>query len=475
METTQSNPHIFERINTWIRESTTVKLGSIGFLILILLIPQSWIESMIVERQSRAETVVGEIADKWSGQQTIAGPVLVIPFLKHEKIDKGKDGFEIHEWRENAFFLPEDLTINGRVSPQIRKRGIFEAVVYESSLSMASRFPKPDFKKLNILPADVLWKDAYLVLGISDLRGISENPKLEMGGHLLAGEPSNSIGLTSEIPENTASDNEYRKYIPPPPSKTSENGIVVRLPWEKAEDFSEVSKINLDLKGSTLLYFSPVGKTTTVKLAGAWPHPSFDGNFLPVTHTINNAGFSAEWKALHFNRPFSQQWTGSSQKISGSEFGVRLLIPVDQYQKSYRTAKYGVLIILLTFISLFMVEIMKKIRIHPFQYILMGAALTIYYCLLLSFSEHLGYNIAYLIASVATVALITGYSITFLRERQTVILFGTLLVFFYGFIFVIIQEQDYSLLLGSSGLFLVIAAIMYFSRNIKWYKETEIA
>jgi inner membrane protein len=304
------------------------------------------------------------------------------------------------------------------------------------------------------------------------LRGISENPKLKMGDRQLTGEPSNSIGLTSEVPSSSSADGEYRNTSPNPPGKSSETGIVIRLPWQSAADFNGSSTIHLNLKGSTLLNFVPIGKTTHVSLSGPWASPSFDGEFIPVSRNITETGFTADWKVLHFNRPFSQQWTGTHQKISGSEFGVKLLIPVDQYQKSIRTAKYGILVILLTFISLLMVEIMKKVRIHPFQYILIGAALIIYYSLLLSLSEHLGYDLAYLVASVATVTLIIWYSVTFLGDKRTITLFGTLMVFFYGFIFVIIQQQDYSLLLGSIGLFAIVGLIMYFSRNIQWYKST---
>jgi inner membrane protein len=208
-------------------------------------------------------------------------------------------------------------------------------------------------------------------------------------------------------------------------------------------------------------------------LKGPWADPSFDGEFLPEQRTLTETSFDANWKILHFNRPFSQQWSGKNKSLAGSNFGVRLLMPVDQYQKSMRTAKYGVLIVILSFLALFMVEVMKKIRIHPFQYILVGAALIIYYTLLLSLSEQLGYVIAYLLASVATIGLIAAYASTFFRNRQMTMLYGGLMTFFYAFVFVIIQMQDYSLLLGSLGLFLVVAGIMYASRNIKWYADRE--
>jgi inner membrane protein len=472
METNQ--PNIFERLNNWIKESVTIKLMSIGILILILMIPSSWIESLIYERQSRAESVINEIAGKWSGEQTITGPVLVIPFTKREKIDKGKDGIEIREWEEKAFFLPEQLTVNSKVDPQILHRGIFDAAVYESQIALSSAFSKPDFKKLGIEEKDVLWNDAHLVMGITDLRGISKNPTLMLGIVALPCEPSSQIGLSTQYSNQATTDgydNSATAAVAYPPSAVFENGIIADLNWEKPEDFSKDVSIKLGLKGSTLLYFVPVGKTTHVKLEGPWASPSFAGNFLPSSRDVSETGFKASWDVLHYNRPFSQQWVGEGQKISGSEFGVKLLIPVDQYQKSMRTAKYSKLIILLTFIALFMVEILRKVRIHPFQYILVGAALIIYYSLLLSFSEHVGYNWAYMVASLATVILVSLYSITFLDSKKLVMIFSFLMAFFYTFIFVIIQLQDYSLLLGSIGLFLIIGLIMYSSKNIRWYKE----
>jgi inner membrane protein len=473
METNQ--PNIFERLNNWIKESVTIKLLSIGILILILMIPSSWIESLIVERQSRAESVINEIAGKWSGEQTISGPVLVIPFTKREKVDKGKDGIEIREWVEKAFFLPEQLAISSKVDPQILHRGIFEAAVYESQMAMSAEFGKPDFIKLGIDERDVIWKDAYLAMGITDLRGISKNPSLTVGNSALPCEPSSQIGLTTQY--NRARKESYEDSVPLPDypqATTSENGIIADLNWARPEDFSKDVSIKLGLKGSTLLYFVPVGKTTHVKLEGPWASPSFAGNFLPSSRSVSETGFKALWDILHYNRPFSQQWIGEGQKISGSEFGVKLLIPVDQYQKSMRTAKYSKLIILLTFIALFMVEILRKVRIHPFQYILVGAALIIYYSLLLSFSEHVGYDWAYLIATLATVILVSLYSISFLDSKKLVSIFSFLMAFFYIFIFVIIQLRDYSLLLGSIGLFLIIGLIMYSSKNIRWYKEETV-
>jgi inner membrane protein len=477
METTPSTFSLFDRIGTWFRESVFIKLLAIGFLTLILLIPQSWIESLIRERQYRASSVVNEITSKWSGPQTLAGPVLVVPFTNRERIDKGKNGIEVREWKQDAYFLPEQLEVKGNVTPQVLHRGLFDAAVYESVINLNANFTKPDFKKLGVAGNDIHWSEARLVYCLTDLRGISDNPVFMNGKAALTGEPSNQIGFST--PEATVASfsnddvgvDPYQPAVAATPSRT---GIVTALPWQNEADFNGAVTAKLNLKGSSLLYFVPVGKTTDVSLEGPWANPSFDGEFLPEDRQITDKGFSARWKVLHYNRPFAQEWTGTDTQLSGASFGTRLLIPVDQYQKSIRTAKYGILIILLTFVSLFLVEIIRNIRIHAFQYLLIGAALIIYYTLLLSLSEHLGYNMAYLIASCATVVLVSLYAASFLRKGGMIAFFGAILIFFYGFIFVIIQMQDYSLLLGSIGLFIVIALVMYFSRHVAWYKEEAI-
>ncbi|MBT1708825.1 cell envelope integrity protein CreD [Fulvivirgaceae bacterium PWU5] len=481
METTPSTLSIFDRIGAWFRESVFVKLFTIGFLTLILLIPQSWIESLVRERQYRASSVVNEITSKWSGPQTLAGPVLIIPFTNRERIDKGKNGVEIREWKQEAYFLPEQLDVNGNVSPQVLHRGLFDAAVYESAIDLKATFVKPNFKKLGVAAQDIHWGEAQLAYCLSDLRGISDNPVFMNGKAVLNGEPSNQIGFStpsasvSSFLDDDRDVEIYTTAVSAESAGPSGTGIVTTLPWQTEADFNGTVTAKLNLKGSSLLYFVPVGKTTDINLKGPWANPSFDGEFLPEKREITDKGFSAHWKVLHYNRPFAQEWTGTNTVLSGASFGTRLLIPVDQYQKSIRTAKYGILIILLTFVSLFLVEIIRNIRIHAFQYLLIGAALIIYYTLLLSLSEHVGYNVAYFIASGATVLLVSLYAASFLRKAGMIAFFGAILIFFYGFIFVIIQLQDYSLLLGSIGLFIVIALVMYFSRHITWYKEEALA
>jgi inner membrane protein len=414
-----------------------------------------------------SDEVIREVSDKWSGRQLLSGPVLRIPFTKKEKTKtwhEGKQVEEIIETDHYGYFLPEDYKVKSDITTEVRKRGIFEVVVYKSGIDMNAQFVVPDFSGWNIPDEQVHWKEAVLLNGISDLRGIGENPIVKTGEKALVSEPLSDIGVAV---------NSYSHTNVVQPDDTTPNlyptsGIITPLGWlSKPETMLNVN-VQLNLKGSESLYFVPTGKSTEVTSASSWPSPSFEGKLLPE-HTVTDSGFNAVWKVLSFNRPFSQKWTDNEQSLSGSEFGVRLLITADQYQKSTRTAKYGVMIILLAFTALFLVEITTKTRIHPFQYILIGAALIIYYTLLLSFSEQVGYNTAYAIASIATTILVTLYSTSFLKSKSVVLLFGLLMVSFYTFIFIIIQAQDFSLLIGSIGLFLIIGLLMYFSRNIKWY------
>jgi inner membrane protein len=462
---TQPAPSVFERFNQWITESIMVKLFSIGFLILILLIPTSWIEDLIRERQYRSDEVIREVSDKWSGRQLLSGPVLRIPFTKKEKTKtwhEGKQVEEIIETDHYSYFLPEDYNVKSDITTEVRKRGIFEVVVYKSDIGMNAQFTIPDFSGWYIPDEQVHWKEAVLLNGISDLRGIGENPIVKTGEKTLVSEPLSDIGVAV----NSYSQANVVQPDDATPNLYPTSGIITPLGWlSKPETMLNVN-VQLNLKGSESLYFVPTGKSTEVTSASSWPSPSFEGKLLPE-HTVTDSGFNAVWKVLSFNRPFSQKWVDNEQSLSGSEFGVRLLITADQYQKSTRTAKYGVMIILLAFTALFLVEITTKTRIHPFQYILIGVALIIYYTLLLSFSEQVGYNAAYAIASIATTILVTLYSTTFLKSKS--VLFGLLMVSFYTFIFIIIQAQDFSLLIGSIGLFLIIGLLMYFSRNIKWY------
>lgn len=232
-------------------------------------------------------------------------------------------------------------------------------------------------------------------------------------------------------------------------------------------------QIEMSLKGSEGLYFIPVGKETFVNLTSYWPDPSFSGAFIPKNRSITPAGFNANWKVLHFNRNYPQQWTDQSYDMAKSRFGVDLFVAADHYQKSMRSSKYAILVITLTFLVFFLIEVINKIRIHPFQYILIGLALCVFYTLLLSIAEQLGFNTAYGIAAASVIILIALYVKAIISNKRIAMALAALLGVLYGFIFVIIQMESYSLLVGSIGLFLIIGLTMYFTRKINWYTASE--
>jgi inner membrane protein len=227
----------------------------------------------------------------------------------------------------------------------------------------------------------------------------------------------------------------------------------------------------VQLKGSGDLLFVPTGKTTTVSANSSWPNPSFTGSYLPDVRAVKDSGFNADWKVLYLNRKYPQQWKDNVHEMDGSAFGVDLIIPVDAYQQTTRSVKYAILIILLTFTAFFLIEWVYRRPIHSFQYALVGLALCLFYTLLLSFSEYIGFNSAYLTAAAATIILIAWFVRSILRSSMMSLFIGALLTLLYGFIFTLIQLQDYALLMGSIGLFITLGVVMYFSRKIKWTEE----
>ena len=238
------------------------------------------------------------------------------------------------------------------------------------------------------------------------------------------------------------------------------------IPKEKEVEFS----INLEITGSDQLQFIPVGRETNVMMTSDWSTPSFNGNYLPNSKTkeISADGFKANWKVLQINREFEQEFFDQFPNLTASAFGVKLLIPVDEYQKSERATKYGYLVITLTFLIFFLIQSISKINIHPFQYLMIGLALVMFYTLLISISEHSSFLMAYSIASIAVISLISLYAKAILHSIKFMGFIAASLTVLYVFIYVIIQLENYALLVGSIGLFLILGTIMLISRKINW-------
>lgn len=290
-----------------------------------------------------------------------------------------------------------------------------------------------------------MWENATLNIGITDLKGIENQIELKWD-------------TTSTLFKSGTSTNDL-VY----------NGINAEIPVSLDSSTYKFS-LKLGLKGSQAIYFAPLGKTTDLVLTSDWNERSFGGNFVPDTsELLADGGYKAHWNIIHLNRNFPQSWIGNKHSINNSVFGADLIIPVDNYQKSYRVARYAILFLVLTFMVFFFVEMLKKVFIHPIQYLLVGIAIVVFYSLLLAFSEHISFNLAYIISAILTLALITFYISTSVRSKEIGILTFGLLTILYTFIFTTIQVQDYALLIGSIGVFVILAFVMYFSRKIDWY------
>ena len=434
----------------WLKESVTVKLVFIGMLVLVLLITSSMIDSLKAERAGRQDEVVKEISYNFAGSQVIKGPVLVIPYnVRVNEVDK--DGkITNKQGVQNLYVSPDALTIKADEHSDIIHRGIFDAVVYKTTVKVAGNFTKANLAALGLTPDQLMLDKAKLTFGISDLKGLKTNPVVKAG---------NSIATATPAFNNQAL---FADGLQVNLNLTNEN--IDNLPFS----------YSLDLTGTDELSFLQLGKTTDVEVNGDWASPSFDGRFLPDSRKIDDKGFKAHWRMLYYNGVFPQQWSGVDSLLNNVSrqqdaiFGVKLRLPVDEYQKTTRTSKYAILIVLLTFISLFLTELIRKQKVHSFNYILIGAAMIIYYILLLSFSEQIGFTYAYLVASVATVALVTTFIASLLKNKRAAALFAGILSICYVFIFVIIQLEDFALMVGSIALFIIIAVLMYFSRKINW-------
>lgn len=432
-----------------LKDSILLKLVFIVFIALMLLIPSSWIDGLISERSARQQEVINEVSDQWSGSQLIQGPVLVIPYKVQFTVKDTANHIVVKQSVQNAYLLPENLKIKGLVKTGMRHRGIFNVGVYNTNLTITGSFNRADLAKLPVDTANLMLDKARVLFGISDLKGLKANPAIKIQNQNINVEPVLNCDLL-------------------------DNGLQAAINLSANTSTNIPFSFNLRLKGSQSLDFVHTGKTTEVELNGNWTSPKFTGRYLPDTSTINKNGFYAKWRMLYYNRPFPQQWAGNDKLLNTFKstkdalFGAELHIQVDEYQKTMRTSKYAILIILLTFVSLFLTEVIQKAHVHVFNYALIGAAMIVFYTLLLSFSEQVGYNLAYLISAVATVALITWFTASLLHNSKAAYFFAVILGIFYGFIFIIIQLEDLALLVGSIALFIIVSALMYFSRKISW-------
>lgn len=433
--------------DSWLKRSIMLRMTMIGCLTLVMLVPTFLVMGLVSEREQTRNKAMAEISEKWGEQQTIAGPVLTLPFKRMVRTEKGDTRPVI----EHAHLLPTTVAIATNASPEVRYRGIYQVILYNAVADLRGTFSLDGLAAMNVRAEDISWDEASLTIGISDLKGVKEAVRIRWGGTEFEAEPGVAAG------------NALR------------SGISIKPAFSAGKKLYEF-ETRINLNGSGELMFVPVGKETNVTVSSPWKSPSFIGRFLPDERTVGADGFSAKWNVLHLNRNFPQQWIserlptdGENVQLNASSFGVKLISPVDEYQQTMRSAKYAIMFIALTFLAFFLTEVLTRKAGHPVHYALIGFALVLFYCMLLSLSEHMPFATAYVISSVATVALIGGYTRGVLGTNRFAVTISFLLSLLYAFLFVILKEEDYALLFGTMGLFVVLALVMYLTRKIDWY------
>lgn len=443
--------------NVWSKTKVLVKALIIGGIILVLQLPALYVRDLVEEREQRQKEASAEVSSKWAKKQIITGPVLVLPYLEEQP-----DRINKNVTKRFAHFLPDVLNIRSVVSPEEKYRGIYKVMLYSSKNNLTGSYSGVQLKKLKITPQSVVWNEAFVQMNISDAKGLNDDIKIKWNNQLLT---LSQDGVNADPANETFT------------SLLNLSGI---------DDLKQVNfSADLNLNGSEQLLFTPIGKSTTVDMSAKWPHPSFTGDILPITTNIRSDSFAAKWKSVSQKRSFPQQWKENAYVISyfkpnsadsftvnnnlvTSAFGADLYVPVNSYQKILRSVKYAALCMLLTFAAFFIIETSNRKSVHPFQYGLVGVALILFYTLLLSVSEYAGFNLSYVIASVATIGLISWFVKGILSSSRLSFILSAVLLLLYTYIFTILQLQDYSLLLGSVGLFITLAVIMHFSKKIQW-------
>jgi inner membrane protein len=430
-------------MTTRLIHSVTFKVLGIAVLALLMLIPLGQVNDLVREREGRAGEATAQIASRWGGQQLVGGPVLVVPVRYQQQ-----QGKELVSMETTVYLLPDRLAVHATLAPELRRYGLYETPVYLAELGIEGRFSSADIAALAAPGQEPQWQRAELRVPVADVRGIRRVSALRVGERELNFGPGGGgiagiAAVAAPLPLDPAA-------LPP------------QLPFA----------FELTLAGSERFAALPLARQTELRVGGAWPDPGFDGAFLPATRRVDAGGFEASWQVLDLNRRIAQRWSeseASSLSIADSSFGVSLMRPAGAYQQNVRAGKYGVLFIALTFVAFFLFEVLRGLRVHAVQYLLVGIALCTFYVVLLALSEQIGFGFAYLAAACATVALVGGYAAAVLAERRSGLILGGLLGLIYALLYGLVISEDYALLMGALALLAAVAALMMLTRRVDWY------
>jgi inner membrane protein len=438
-----------ERLSTSLRQSQTFRLFTVAVLVLLLLIPISMIRGLVTERKERQASAIDEVTSKWGRIQHIIGPFLVVPYTYDVVEPQQNGGPIVRRIERHAVFLADSLKTRATIATETRSRGIYSVPVYKMDLVATGTFSRPDFSVLGVAPSSVDWERVQLVLGISDTRAIQERSSVTWNG--------------AQVPMIPGSG----PYLATQPGIHAMVGFTQNAP--------QVSfSLRLALNGSQGAYFVPFGESSVVELKSNYPHPSFQGNWLPASRSVSKDGFEAAWSIPFLGRSFPQAWAEGDRAAladvaADSRFGVEFVDPVDHYSMAERSVKYAGLFILLTFATLWLFEVRAAARVHPIQFLMLGGALCLFYLLLLSLSEHIPFIGAYALASIAVIAMVASYGVIVLGQLSRALAIGAVVAMLYGYLYVLLVNEDYALLIGSIGLFLILGVIMYATRKVDWY------
>ena len=407
--------------------SLPVKLCLIAGIILLLLIPLSLVKNQIWDRQTASEQSIREVSDSWGRPQTLSGPTIRLTFLADSE-EKGK------KEERTVFIYPRNLTMNVQANTQLLHRSIYDIMVYKSKVEMIGDF---------VIPSPYSTKEItniMLFAGVSDIRGIEGQADFSFG------EETGSFQETTINKAPTAANREGWAWMNSP----------VQLGKAEMDGKTAIPfQVNYTLRGSSHLLVKPYGEKTEVHLQADCPNPSFIGDFLPTERSVNDEGFTATWYVSKINR-------GEPDACS---FGVKMLQDITQYQQSMRSAKYGILVILLIFLAALAAELITGKDIHPLQYAIVGLSIVLFYAMVLSFSEFMSFSVSYLLAALLTVTALTCYFRAILKNSAAYVL-GALSVLAFGISYVLLQMENYAFLCGTLLLFVLLAAVMYFTRNL---------
>jgi inner membrane protein len=424
-------------------QGATFKVLGIALLALLMLIPLAQVNGLIGEREGRAREATQRIAERWGAQQLLGAPVLVVPVRRQLLQDKVWTTVE-----EREYVLADRVSIVGKLAPELRRYGIYEAAVYTAELTIEGRFDVADVAALSASGAEPQWRRAELRVPIADVRGIRRVSPLKFGERELAfGPGTDGVATISAVSA---------------PAPLDPSALAQTLPFS----------FTLTLAGTERFAALPLARETDVHLSSPWPDPGFDGAFLPATRRVGATGFEADWQVLDLNRPLAQHWRENDAiggALAATAFGITLAQPAGSYQQNVRAGKYGVLFIALTFVAFFLFEVLRGLRVHPVQYLLVGLALCTFYVVLLALSEQIGFGLAYAIAAACVVMMVGGYAAVVLVARRAGLMLGALLALIYALLYGLVASEDYALLMGSMALLAAVAGLMYLTRRVDWY------